>query len=565
MSYGFSRDQWYNYIADRSHPPVASAVVEKPEYDPDHVYAWRPANNYKGWKLIARGKAGVDDASVIQKALDSLTPNRTWKERVVLKGDFIVNNTILIPDYTILDLEHSYVKLANGVNKPIFKNSGTTGYIDIVGGVLDGNKANNPDSDSHGILILGNSTTYNICIMNVTVKDTYGTGINIVNCKYAFVEGCYTKGTYWHGIRFNAVIHGRIINNTTINSENAQGIVISGMRDTGYETDVGENRYIEIIGNNVRNNAENGIEVLASRDITVLGNSVEYNGKFGIWVGSHNPSGTYIGNVERIEIIGNQVRYNGQIGKDGYAGIQVDADNASYIGAVKDITIEGNIVGLHTKAKQHGISLRFATECKVIGNTVYNNGDRGIRLYCSSDNVIKGNICKNNNQKGTTGDGIRLEDDGTNGCLYNVIVGNRCFDNQDTKTQQYGIREVGVSDFNLIIGNIVVGNAVSGIHKVGANTIVKRNIGYTTENSGSAKVTGNGTDTTFTVDIDHGLVKDKVVAKITLDREGTVDKVYLVDKDGDGFKETLRVVVTYATAPADGEEIPIYWEAEVVS
>ena len=85
------------------------------------------------------------------------------------------------------------------------------------------------------------------------------------------------------------------------------------------------------------------------------------------------------------------------------------------------------------------------------------------------------------------------------------------------------------------------------------------------ENSGTATITGDGTTTTFTVDITHGLVKDTVVAKITLDRDGSVDKVYLVDTNSDGFKETLRVQVTFASAPANGEEVPIYWEARVVS
>ena len=119
--------------------------------------------------------------------------------------------------------------------------------------------------------------------------------------------------------------------------------------------------------------------------------------------------------------------------------------------------------------------------------------------------------------------------------------------------------------------------AISGLAKIatsritrlhfihpGYNFVVHMSNGKYLKKSGTATFSGDGSTTTFTVDIDHGLVKDKVVAKITLDREGTVDKVYLVDKDGDGFKETLRVVVTYATAPADGEEVPIYWEAEVI-
>lgn len=84
-----------------------------------------------------------------------------------------------------------------------------------------------------------------------------------------------------------------------------------------------------------------------------------------------------------------------------------------------------------------------------------------------------------------------------------------------------------------------------------------------TENSGTATITGDGVTTTFTVDIAHGLVSDKAVGRITLDRDGTIDKVYLVDTDADGFKETLRVQVTFASAPASGESVPIYWSAEV--
>ena len=94
MAVGFSRDQWYNYIADRSHPPVASAVVEKPEYDPDHVYAWKPANNYKGWKLIAREETGVDDAEVIQKVLEYTSQLGLDYAIVKLIGTFDIKETI---------------------------------------------------------------------------------------------------------------------------------------------------------------------------------------------------------------------------------------------------------------------------------------------------------------------------------------------------------------------------------------------------------------------------------------------------------------------------------------
>ena len=46
---------------------------------------------------------GQDAAAVIQAALNNLSPGRTWKEKVVLKGNFTFSNSILIPSHTILE------------------------------------------------------------------------------------------------------------------------------------------------------------------------------------------------------------------------------------------------------------------------------------------------------------------------------------------------------------------------------------------------------------------------------------------------------------------------------
>jgi len=75
-----------------SSPPVASAVVEIPDWDSDHIYAWKPANNYKGWKLIDRGEVGVDDASVIQAAINSVDRGVVF----IKSGTYYINNEILL-------------------------------------------------------------------------------------------------------------------------------------------------------------------------------------------------------------------------------------------------------------------------------------------------------------------------------------------------------------------------------------------------------------------------------------------------------------------------------------
>jgi len=81
---------------------------------------------------------------VLNDVWNALTPNRTQKERVVLKGSFELTDTIKVPSYTILVVDGK-LKLADGVNKPLLQEVNPTGgvtEIEIHGGEYDGNKAN---------------------------------------------------------------------------------------------------------------------------------------------------------------------------------------------------------------------------------------------------------------------------------------------------------------------------------------------------------------------------------------------------------------------------------------
>jgi len=78
-------------ITEYSYPPVASAIVCK---DEDYVYAYRPANNFKGYILIDKGEAGVDDAKVIQIAVNSIAEQGTVS---IAKDDYNIDSEITIP------------------------------------------------------------------------------------------------------------------------------------------------------------------------------------------------------------------------------------------------------------------------------------------------------------------------------------------------------------------------------------------------------------------------------------------------------------------------------------
>jgi len=86
--------------------------------------------------------------------------------------------------------------------------------------------------------------------------------------------------------------------------------------------------------------------------------------------------------------------------------------------------------------------------------------------------------------------------------------------------------------------------------------------------SGIAKVVGDGSTKEFVVEVQHGLVSDRVAVSVSSTRPTTAPPSYVygyvADKDSDGFAETLVITVRFDTAPADGEEIELFWRAEVV-
>lgn len=84
--------------------------------------------------------SGTDASKVIQSALDSLTPNRTWVEKVAVVGSFTLSSKICVSGYTFLDLSQANLTLANNVNDNMIEASGW--YFTIAGGTLNGNGAN---------------------------------------------------------------------------------------------------------------------------------------------------------------------------------------------------------------------------------------------------------------------------------------------------------------------------------------------------------------------------------------------------------------------------------------
>lgn len=109
----------------------------------------------------------------------------------------------------------------------------------------------------------------------------------------------------------------------------------------------------------------------------------------------------------------------------------------------------------------------------VANNVCRHNGRWGIRAFKGHDNVITGNVCLDNSQsKPGLYSGIHVSD-----TTRTLVSGNRCGADSDKPTQKLGIEECGASDANVITGNQCTGNIAGGIAIVGKTTQASANVG----------------------------------------------------------------------------------------
>lgn len=120
----------------------------------------------RAWRLI---DYGTDGGVVIASAIGALTVGRTWKEKVVLKGSFEVGiNVVRLPSYIFLEIQGK-VKLrdksatTNGdfvVGNDDMTNGNTN--IEVIGGEIDGNRANQTPGIFYEGIRFGGGASYNV-------------------------------------------------------------------------------------------------------------------------------------------------------------------------------------------------------------------------------------------------------------------------------------------------------------------------------------------------------------------------------------------------------------------
>ena len=212
----------------------------------------------------------------------------------------------------------------------------------------------------------------------------------------------------------------------------------------------------------------------------------------------------------------------------------------------------------------HGLKITTSNtkNVRVIGGSSLRNGGHGYYISDGEDISLIGTKAYNNQ-----GNGYQIE-----GGSKISLIGISSYDDQTEHTQYRGINvsggeDITIRDFISLGGHkyrdldLASGTnvrVIGGVFSKVLNTInapIKNVIGYTTENSGTATFSGDGSTTQFT--IPHGLVAEPSKVQVTPMSADAAGDFYVT-------KDATNIYVNYKNAPASGtDNIVLSWYAEV--
>jgi hypothetical protein len=296
-------------------------VLSKPTIHPISAsyIIWREGDNYYAADASGIKFSGKNASQVIQSAIDSLTIGRTWKEKILLKGDFTISNPIILKNYTILEFQGK-VKVADNANiDAAIKSEGfddlagtnSTGgvvEVEIVGLKLDGNKEK--QTKGFGLKLYGRKLTLKDVNVYYCKEDgiwtEWSTDPGVSNPDEAMegifsnIRSCFNDGRGWrmlgpHDSYLTDILLycNRLVGFACWGGGGCQGTNLHayGNGEAGFYIDANGTTFNNIIS---ESNNQSGVIVLA-HDVYLDG--IFYNNReYGIVMGdkSHAPAGCYI-------------------------------------------------------------------------------------------------------------------------------------------------------------------------------------------------------------------------------------------------------------------------------
>jgi hypothetical protein len=182
------------------------------------------------------GFSGTDAATVIQSALNALTPGRTWKERVLVKGSYIIDNSaspLHIGSNTIFELDGRLIALNS--KKTLVYVSGSN--IELRGGVYDGNRGAEVTTSDEPVRVIQVENATDAIIEGVKVVNGYSRGIEVDNGYHVTLKDIYAENN-WRNIMVWSDSYSTVRNHElrNIHSRYAQGGAGVDLGTVGYVT-----------------------------------------------------------------------------------------------------------------------------------------------------------------------------------------------------------------------------------------------------------------------------------------------------------------------------------------
>lgn len=387
----------------------ASFAAEAPTTDVSAKIMVYPSGSTYNVKNVETGKtvySGTDLASAMKAAFNALTPSRTVKEAVLLKGDFTWPGEMSLPSYTILMLDGTVTVSSAASSDMILYTKGQSN-IEVTGGLwIAGSSCTDP------CMFFASCTNVNVHDVKVNGNGGRG-GIGIMNCGNVVMA---------HNDLYNAV--------------SAPLYVTSGCHD------------VEIAYNTVTDSAYSGITLITPdgnvetiQRVSIHDNTVVRTQYEGIALYPDGLEDTF----SNITVDSNVMV---DCGHGGYPMIAVMAgwyNSAGKNGQIYDCVVSNNICRV-TDGKQHGGEIYVGGHGHhVYGNKCYNSTYSAIALIEAYDCVVENNlvdtttlanaygilfegscnnIVRNNQVKNANGQGIMLEGDSDDSSSHNTISGN---------------------------------------------------------------------------------------------------------------------------------------------
>jgi hypothetical protein len=325
--------------------------------------------------------SGSDASTVIQQALNALTPNRTWKEKVVLKGNFENLDQIVLPSYVTLEV-YGKLKAKANLNKHFIYASNQT-QIEIIGGEFDGNGAN--QTANMDTIYFGSVTDSKIegaTVWTGKRVSTDGEGIELENCSRVTVTECLGIGLRYGydlikltGTTNHCIIANNIINQTQDTWGTSRAIQLANSPS-----------YNVVVGNTIYGCGYNSAIKIHGTTTSAMRNVIAYNTAYNCVEG--------VGLIDYASenlIIGNVLHASG-LPEDRQAGLDIRCIGTytAYRNCFIDNTVflrgTANHVGIYIYS--NGINTLLRNN-RIIGTGA--SGEVGIQIASGAQNTVLDN------------------------------------------------------------------------------------------------------------------------------------------------------------------------------